>query len=210
MRPFRIYLVTGAPAQGGSASMTRAIAAAAAALPPGALAVQVRDRTASARELSDRVRRVMEAVEGTGTPVLVNDRLDIAITTGADGVHLPGNGIPPGLVRRCFGGLVGVSVHSAAEVAALDPADADFATFGPVFDTPSKRAFGPPQGVDRLKSAVAASRVPVYAIGGIDADTAASLKDVGIAGVAVIRAVLDAADAGGAARRLWEAVAGLR
>ncbi len=191
---FTLYLVTDRKLFPSPDDLVRAVAMVAAALPPGALGVEVREKDLCARDLLDLVVRVRAAVAGTGTRVLVNDRLDVALAAGADGVHLPASGLPAAAARAAGARWIGVSTHSAAELAALVPADVDFATFGPVFDTASKRGFGPPQGVEALHLATAATAVPVYAIGGITARTAPALSNTGIAGIAVIQAVLAAPD----------------
>jgi thiamine-phosphate pyrophosphorylase len=136
----------------------------------------------------------------------VNDRADVAVAAGADGVHLPSAGIPPAEARRLLGPgrLVGVSCHSAADVRRAAEGGADFATFGPVFETPSKRAFGPPPGLPALADA-AALGLPLVGLGGIDPANAASVRRAGACGVAAIRAWLSAPDPAAAVRALLPA-----
>jgi thiamine-phosphate pyrophosphorylase len=124
----------------------------------------------------------------------VNDRADVARAAGADGVHLPEDGLPVGDARALVGpdALVGRSVHGPAAIASS--AGADFVVFGPVFETASKRRFGPPQGLARLEEACAASSVPVLAIGGVTPERIADVLACGAAGVAVQGAILRAAD----------------
>jgi thiamine-phosphate pyrophosphorylase len=109
----------------------------------------------------------------------------------ADGVQLPGNGLAVRDARRIIGSdrLIGVSLHDTGELERA--ADADFVLFGPVFATESKRRFGPPQGLERLAEFVAASTVPVCAVGGITAERVPEVIAAGAAGVAVIGAVFD-------------------
>jgi len=199
----RVYLVTDPSA--GSGLVARA-AAALGALPPGSAAVQLRDRGASARELLALARALREVASATGQVLLVNDRIDVAIAAGADGVHLPSAGTPPAAARRLLGSgpLVAVSCHSREDVARALGGGADFATFGPVYDTPSKRDFGPPVGLDRLREA-AAMGLPLVGLGGIEPGNARAVALAGAAGVAAIRAWLDAPDPGEAARRLLAA-----
>ena len=199
---FTLYLVTDRRLFDTSDGLVSAVAAVAASLPPGTVGVEVREKDLCARDLLELVVRMRDAVAGTGTRVLVNDRLDIALAAGVDGVHLPATGLPAAAARAAGASWVAVSTHSCAELAALAPADVDFATFGPVFDTASKRGFGPPQGVDALRAATAATTVPIYAIGGITGQTASSLEGTGIAGVAVIQAVLAAPDPAAAAAQI--------
>ncbi len=191
--PFRFYLITDRRlfGPGGPEAMLQALFR---GLPPGTLALQVREKDLPTQDLLGLVRRIRNIAAPHGVPVLVNDRLDVAIAAGAEGVHLPGSGLPPALVRPVFRGLVGTSCHREDEVRTLDPSSVDFATFGPVFDTPSKRRYGPPVGVESLCRAVAASRVPLVAIGGIGPETAAALRGTGVAGVAAISAVWTATD----------------
>jgi thiamine-phosphate pyrophosphorylase len=125
----------------------------------------------------------------------------VAIAVGADGVHLGSGALPVEVARRLLptGALVGVSTHAPAEPAATG---ADFVFFGPVYATPGKVA----QGDAALAAAVAAAHVPVLAIGGIGAREAAAVRTAGAAGVAVIRAILGAADPGAATRDILAAL----
>ena len=139
--------------------------------------------------------------------MLVNDRADVALAVGADGVHLPGAGFPVEVARRLVGRdcLLGVSTHAAMEVEAAGRAGADFVLFGPLYDTPSKRGFGAPQGVAALAAACRRATVPVLAIGGVTAARIPELGAAGAAGVAVIRALLEADDPGQATKELLAA-----
>ena len=177
----------------------------AAALDAGLPAVQLRDRDLPGRPLLALAERLRVLTARAGALLLVNDRVDVAVAAGADGVHLGGASMPVEVARRLLppGALVGVSTHAVPEVAA---ATADFAFFGPVHATPSKAAFGPPQGVARLREAVAVARIPVLAIGGITRPHIPDLRAAGAAGVAVIRAILSADDPGSATRALLEAL----
>ena len=146
-----------------------------------------------------------------GVPLLVNDRVDVALAVGADGVHLPADGLRVAEVRRLWpAALVGASTHSEAELERAAEDGADFAVLGPVFDTPSKRAFGSPLGLEGFaaRSRKIAARwpsLPVFALGGVDAARAPLLRAAGAAGVGCISAVLAADDPGAAALRLYTA-----
>jgi len=195
--PPKLVLVTDRHATGGR-ELGDVVAA---ALDAGLPAVQLRDKDLPGRLLLALAERLRALTTRTGALLFVNDRVDVAIAAGADGVHLGGGSMPVDVVRGLLppGALVGVSTHAAREVAATQ---ADFAFFGPVYDTPSKAGFGPVQGVPRLREAVATARVPVLAIGGVTAANAPALRAAGVAGIAVIRAVLSAEDPAAATRAL--------
>ena len=201
--PPRVYLVTDPSA--GDALLDRARRAL-AALPPGAAALQLRAKGLCGRDLLRLARELAATAHAAGQILLVNDRLDVAIAAGADGVHLPAAGIPPADVRRLLPrGVVAVSCHSVEEVTRAREGGADLATFGPVFDTPSKRAYGAPVGLARLGEA-ARLGLPLVGLGGIEAGNAGQVIAAGAAGVAAIRAWLDAADPAAAAREIFDAV----
>ncbi len=203
MRPVpRLVLVTDRHATAGR-DLADVVAA---ALDAGLPAVQLREKDLPGRPLLALADRLRALTARTGALLLVNDRVDVALAAGADGVHLGGASMPVDVVRRLLppGRLVGVSAHSVTEVATCA---ADFAFFGPVYATPAKAAFGAPQGEAQLAAATAAARVPVLAIGGIGAAHVPALRAAGAAGVAVIRAIL-AADAPAAATRTLLATLG--
>jgi thiamine-phosphate pyrophosphorylase len=172
-------------------------------LPPGTCAVHLREKDLGGRALLDLARALALACRARGQLLLVNDRLDVALAAGADGVHLPSAGVPPADARRLLGpgALVGVSCHSADDVRRARDGGASFATFSPLFDTPSKRAFGPPLGLEPLRAA-AALGVPLVGLGGIDAARAAEVRAAGAAGVAAIRAWLSGPDPAATVRAL--------
>ena len=202
--PPRVYLITDPSA--GAGLLDRA-AAALRGLPPGTVAVQLRARGAGGGALLAEARALRAVVAAAGQRLVVNDRIDVAVCAGADGVHLPSAGVPPAGARRLLGpgALVGVSCHSVADVRRAREGGASFATFGPVFDTPSKRAYGAPVGVALLGEASAVG-LPLLALGGVDERNAHEVVAAGAWGVAAIRAWLDAPDPGAAVRRLLDAV----
>jgi len=177
----------------------------AAALDGGIRAVQLRERDLPARRLFELATHMRALTTYAGAALLINERVDVALACAADGVQLPRHGMSIVDARQLLGAdrLIGVSTHAPAEVADAAAGGADFAVFGPIFDTPSKRAYGPPLGLDALGAArAAAPRLPLFAIGGIDAARAAAVRGHGAAGSAVIRTVLGAADPAAAARAL--------
>jgi len=141
--------------------------------------------------------------------LLINDRLDVALALDAAGVHLAGHSLPTAVARRVLGAgkLLGVSTHSVGEACRAAEDGADFIVFGPVFTTPSKVAYGPPQGLQQLRTVARAVPIPVIAIGGIDHTNLPQVVQAGAYGVAMIRAVLAASDPQKATQQLQAALA---
>ncbi|GAA4963832.1 thiamine phosphate synthase [Kineococcus glutinatus] len=178
-----------------------------AAVAGGVSAVQVRDKDASRRELLALVRAVQDAVAGTGVPVLVDDAVDVALLAGADGVHLGQDDLPVQEVRALLGPdkLLGLSVSTpgqARAACALPPGTVDHLGAGPVWSTATKPDAAAPLGLDGLREVVAASALPVVAIGGIGAADAEAVRATGVAGICVVSAVCAAPDPAAAARAL--------
>ncbi len=170
----------------------------------GADMVQIREKDLTTRCLVAIAGRAAAAARAAGADVYVNGRPDIALAAGAHGVHLPADGLPAEAVASRWSGRlrVGVSTHGVEEVRRAAGSGADFVVFGPVFETASKRSFGPPLGVDELARAVRAAGVPVLGIGGVTRDSISAIALSGAAGAAVIRAVIGADDMTRAARAL--------
>jgi thiamine-phosphate pyrophosphorylase len=178
--------------------------------------VQVREKDLQARELLALTRAVMAAADTRSASsddaaeasartaparVIVNDRLDVALAAGAAGVHLGGQSVPAGdAVAWCRGGnapaefLIGVSCHSLAEAQQAEGAGANYVFFGPVFETPAKTRFGAPQGIPKLAAVCQAMRIPVIAIGGVNAENSVDCLRAGASGFAAIRLFQEARD----------------
>ena len=173
----------------------------------GIRAVQVRERDLDGRALLSLTERVVAIVHDRGGRVLVNDRIDVALAAGADGVHLRANSLPVAVARKLIGAdrLLGVSTHTIDEAAKAEGDGADFVLLGPVYDTPSKREFGAPLGLGAIAEAARRVRIPVFAIGGVTVERALDVMRGGAAGVAVIGAILSAPDVSRAARALLDA-----
>ncbi len=186
--------------------LAAAVALALRGLPAGATAVHLREKDLGGRDLLAFARALLGACELAGQLLLVNDRIDVALAARAHGVHLPSAGVPPADARRLLGPsrIVGVSCHGEEEVRRALAGGADYATFGPVFDTPSKRAYGPPVGLEALRGA-ARIGLPLVALGGVDIANASQVIAAGARGVAAIRAWLVAPDPGRAVAALLAA-----
>ncbi len=202
MLPFRLYLVTDRTRTGGRPLLDVVDAA----LRGGVDAVQLREKDLPGGALFDLARKLRSRCTRHGARLIVNDRIDVALAADADGVHLPVDSFSPTDARALLGPhkLIGVSTHSIEQAQRASAGGADFIVFGPVFDTASKRPFGPPLGLEALAQAAGAVTVPVFAIGGVTAARAAAVRTRGAHGIAVIGAVLEAADptaAAGALRR---------
>jgi thiamine-phosphate pyrophosphorylase len=152
------------------------------AVDAGVDVIQIRERDLEADALARLVSAVLTIATGSGTRVVVNDRLDVALACGAHGVHLRADSFDAGAARRLVpaGFLIGRSVHTAAEAAAAGPVD--YLVAGTVFPTESKPPGDSTIGVAGLRAIVASARVPVLAIGGVTETTAGELAHAGVAG----------------------------
>jgi thiamine-phosphate pyrophosphorylase len=165
--------------------------------------VQLREKDLSGGALVALARSLHDLTRRYGARLLINDRIDVALAVGADGIHLPADSFTPADARRLLGAdaVIGASTHSVEQAHAAVAGGADFIVFGPLFDTPSKRAFGAPLGLEALAQ-VTVVGAPVFAIGGLTADRVASVRQRGAHGVAVVAAILEADDPCAAARLL--------
>jgi len=185
---FRLYLVTDRHQTAGRPLVSvvgRAVRA-------GVRAVQLRERdlpTRALRSLAIDLQRVVPDAR-----LFINDRVDLALALPAQGVHLRETSLPAGVVRGLLqpSQLLGLSVHSIDGVMAAEQQGADFVVLGPIYDTPSKRAYGPPIGLGILEQASRRVRVPIFAIGGITVARAREARQAGAFGVAVLSSILSA------------------
>lgn len=207
-RPILCYVTDRSALVSTSPPLSALVAKIAQAQDAGIDWIQVREKDLSGHALAALLdSAIAQADSGKrnqpGPKILVNDRLDIALAGRAAGVHLGENSVPVDDVRKLVDAsrsntgsqfLIGVSCHSLQAAQAAASSGADYLVFGPVFVTPSKAAYGSPQGLDRLAEVCRAVEVPVLAIGGIDRQNAASCLAAGASGIAAIRLFQDAPD----------------
>jgi len=177
-------------------------------LAAGLRAVQLREKDLEARELLALADTLREATQRHGARLIVNDRTDVALAARADGVQRTHASLPVAALREITpaGFLVGASVHSEAEARDATAQGADFVVFGPIYDTPSKRRYGPPQGLAALEAVARAVDRPVLAIGGLTPERVAEALAAGAAGVAVIGAIYAAARPADATKAFLDAL----
>ena len=180
----------------------------------GARIIQLREKGLATRRLRELALEAVAAVRaageggGGGAMLLVNDRPDVALYAGADGVHLGDRDMPPEAARRVLGpeAIIGVSCHSAEDVRAADALPVDYIAVGPVYPTETKRPRFPVVGTELVRRARALTRKPLVAIGGIGRDNAAAVAAAGADGVAVIGAVMVPGEIEARARELSAAL----
>lgn len=202
---FSLYLITDRTCLPAGRTLVKAVEA---ALAGGVRAVQLREKDLSAAQLYPLACALRDLTARYGARLLINDRLDLALAVQADGVHLGEHSLPPAVARKVLGPryLIGVSTHTQHQIRSAHESGADFVTFGPVFETPSKARFGPPQGVEALRCACLSSPLPVFGLGGIEHHNLPQVLSAGVQGVALIRAVLAASDPAMAADSLLKAI----
>lgn len=175
-----------------------------AAVAGGVTCVQLREKTCGTREFLAEARKLLAILRPLGVPLIINDRVDVALAAGADGVHVGQQDLPLADVRRLApaGWIVGVSAESEADAVRAEQGGADYIGASPVFATPTKTDHAPPLGLDGLRRIRAAVKIPVVAIGGIHAGNAREVIRAGADGLAVVSAIVAAADPRAAAAEL--------
>lgn len=204
MVDFNLYLITDRIQAAGR----ELPAVVADALAGGVRAVQLREKDLSSRQLFELALQLRALTRQFGALLLINDRLDIARAVGADGVHVGVQSMPVERVREQAGHgmLVGYSAHRVDEAVQAALSGADFVTFGPVYQTPSKMKFGNPVGVFQLSAAVSSLTIPVFALGGVKKTTIAETMATGCRGVAMISEIICSSDPQHTARTILEEI----
>jgi thiamine-phosphate pyrophosphorylase len=166
--------------------------------------IQVREKDIPTDKLSNFVAKLTKETKNTNAKVLVNDRLDIALSYEADGIHLPSNSFPINKVRKLVGKkfIISVATHSIKEAQLAAEAGADYVLFSPIFDTPSKTIYGPALGLAALEQAVKSVKCPIIALGGINKSNAKAVLDCKVTGLAAIRLFLESSDLPGLVNEL--------
>jgi thiamine-phosphate pyrophosphorylase len=146
------------------------------------------------REQMKLVLEIQKITKQTGMKLFINDRVDLCFAIDADGVHLPSTGLPVSVVRKMLGmkKVIGVSCHALQDVLQAELEGADYALLGPVYDTPSKREYGKPLRIDYFKAVRQATRIPLFAVGGIKIAKVNEVMKSGANGVAMISEIMEA------------------
>ena len=178
-------------------------------LAAGLPAVQVREKDLGAVDLAFLCRRLLAPARDVGAMLVVNDRVDVALAVGAGAVQRTHASLPVDDIRAIAGRRlrIGASVHSLQDAVDAELKGADWVTYGPVYETPSKRPYGPPQGLERLAEVARGLRIPVIAIGGITPERVKEVREAGAHGVAAISFILAADSPADATRRFLEVLA---
>ena len=199
LEALRLHLVTDSALCGARGML----AVVEAAVRGGVTCVQLREKSLATRAFVERARALKAWLLPLGVPLLINDRVDVALACGADGVHVGQSDMAPEDVRRLMpGGLIGLSVESLAQLDAAERAPVDYYGISPVLATRSKHDAAPALGLDGLRAIRAGTRRPLVAIGGIDAGNAAQVMAAGADGLAVVSALCSSADPEATARDL--------
>lgn len=193
MIDFKLYLITDRKLFADETSFFRGIED---ALKGGVKALQLREKDFECRELVDMAYRMKDLTKRYGARLFINERVDVALAVGADGVQLGVSGIPVKAARKIAGDvlLIGASTHSVGEAQAAADEGADFITAGPVYETASKARYGKPVGLDTLEKMKKSVTIPVFAIGGITTSRIEEVTAAGADGIALISGILAADD----------------
>jgi thiamine-phosphate pyrophosphorylase len=197
---YSLYLVTDAELARGR-SLRQIVAA---AIYGGVTMVQYREKNASTRHMIEEALELCQLCCSYNVPFIVNDRLDVALAVGADGVHLGQDDMPAAVARKLIGPgkILGVSVENVAQAQAALADGADYVGASPIFATPTKTDAPPPMGIEGLQELARGCTLPIVAIGGLNAANAAAVLRAGAAGLAVVSAIVSAEDVERAAREL--------
>ena len=175
----------------------------------GATMVQLREKDIDTRDFIELALRLKKVLAPYGVPLIINDRVDVALASDADGVHIGQSDMPYAMARRILGPekIIGLSVENFAQIEEANSLDVDYIGVSPVFATPTKTNTAAPFGLEGLRRAVEMSVHPTVAIGGMNASTAADVISTGTDGIAVVSAIVCAASPRKASRELLDIMA---
>ncbi|MBW2043209.1 MAG: thiamine phosphate synthase [Deltaproteobacteria bacterium] len=201
---YSLYLVTDRGLAGGKPTLEIVEAA----VKGGVTCVQLREKHASTREFIEEATAVRDFLSRAGIPLIINDRLDVALAVEADGLHLGQTDMPLETARRIAGRslIIGVSAESVRDAIEAENAGADYISASPVFSTPTKTDTAPPLGLKGVKEIRRRTALPLVAIGGLNPENIEAVIRSGADGVAVVSAIVCAKDPAEAARRLKERI----
>jgi thiamine-phosphate pyrophosphorylase len=166
-----------------------------AALKGGVRAIQLREKNLPENELRSLAQDVLKLTRKHNTLLIINHRAELAHDIGADGVHLTESSVAVRKIRKQYPDLlIGKSTHSLQSALRAQHQKADFVTFSPVYETPSKQPYGPPQGLEKLKEVCAGLDIPVLALGGIDLSRISTIRKQGAFGIGLIRGIWNSPD----------------
>lgn len=179
------------------------------ALEGGVRAIQLREKDLPIRELLALAQELRSITREFGAKLFINDRVDVAVAVDADGVHLGHLSMPPEGARKVVGKsmLIGVSTHDLGEAKAAEAGGADFITYGPIFETPSKVNKCIPVGIEAIKSIKSGISIPIYALGGVKSGLINQIMASGAYGISMISAIFGANDIRKAAETVVQEIA---
>lgn len=200
MIDYSLYLVTDRSLSKGR-STAEIVAAAVAG---GVSCIQLREKSCGTREFLNEALALQPLLKSRNIPLIINDRLDIALAIEADGVHLGQSDMPIGMARKIAGAslIIGISAESVDDALRAEQEGADYIGISPVFSTPTKTDIAPPLGLEGVRQIRALVDIPLVGIGGIHSDNAESVLAAGADGIAVVSAIVSAADPASAAKKL--------
>jgi len=202
---FQLYMI-GDRKQCAGRSLSEVVRSAAEA---GVQAFQFREKDLSLKAQFELAAEIRQITKSFGMKLLINDRVDLCLALDAEGVHLPASGLPVPAARALLGPdkLIGASCHSEEDAQQAEAGGADFAVLGPVYDTPSKRAFGAPIGLPEFRRIREGTHLPLFAIGGIRQNRVQAVLSAGADGIAVISALGTADDVAAECRSFLQEMA---
>ena len=204
MLDYSLYLVTDRPLSRGRSTIEIVRSAVAG----GVTCVQLREKECGTREFLQEAEQLLPLLRKHRLPLIINDRIDVALAIEADGVHLGQSDMPISMARKICGDslIIGISAESTDDAIRAEKEGADYIGVSPVFATPTKKDTAPPLGLEGVAQIRELVDIPIVGIGGIDHRNAQSVIQAGADGVAVVSAIVSADEPESAARRLRELV----